>query len=129
MSVLTFPYDSHYQPPMPVVQVELGAPGLAPLPQQMTALVDSGSDGTLIPVDLLEKAGARCVGEARLRGMIGPSQLVNVYLASLRVGTHFVRGLRVVAAPEQAEAILGRNALNHLVITLNGPASATEIPA
>jgi len=128
MSVLTFPYDSHYQPPMPVVDVELGAPGRAPLPRPLSALVDSGSDGTLIPIDVLEKAGARCVGEARLRGMNGPSQLVNVYLVSLRVGTRLVRGLRVVAAPEQSEAILGRNALNHLVITLNGLAGVTEIP-
>jgi predicted aspartyl protease len=128
MSVLTFPYDGHYQPPMPVVDVELGAPGRAPLPCPLSALVDSGSDGTLIPIDVLEKAGARCVGEARLHGMNGPSQLVNVYLVSLRVGTRLVRGLRVVAAPEQSEAILGRNALNHLVITLNGLAGVTEIP-
>ncbi len=73
MSVLTFPYDGHYQPPMPVVDVELGAPGRAPLPHPLSALVDSGSDGTLIPIDVLEKAGARCVGEARLRGMNGKS--------------------------------------------------------
>ena len=127
MSLLTFPYDVHYQPPMPVVDVEVGAPGRAPLQRLVSALVDSGSDGTLIPVDLLEEAGARCVGEARLRGMTGPSQLVNVYLVSLRVGTRLAHGLRVVAAPEQAELILGRNALSHLVITLNGPASVREV--
>ena len=105
MSVLTFPYDAHYQPPMPVVAVELGAPGHAPLQRLLSALVDSGSDGTLVPINLLEEAGARCVGEARLRGMTGSSQLVNVYLVSLRAGTHWVQGLRVVAAPKQAELI------------------------
>jgi predicted aspartyl protease len=129
MSVLTFPYDAHYQPPMPVVDLEVSVPGRASLQRLVSALVDSGSDGTLIPVDLLEEVGARCVGEARLRGMTGSSQLVNVYLVSLRVGTSLVHGLRVVAAPEQAELILGRNALNHLVVTLNGPASVTEISA
>lgn len=61
--------------------------------------------------------------------MTGSSQLVNVYLVSLRMGTCLVHGLRVVAVPEQAELILGRNALNHLVVTLNGPASMTEISA
>lgn len=128
MSVLTFPYDEGYRPAMPVVQVELVAPGRAPLPRLLPALVDSGSDGTLVPINLLEEAGARCVGEARLRGVTGPSQLVNIYLVNLQVGTHVVRGVRAVAAPEQSEFILGRNALNHLVVTLNGPASVTEIP-
>jgi predicted aspartyl protease len=129
MSMLTFPYDARYQPPMPVVDVELSVPGHAASQRLLPALVDSGSDGTLIPIDLLEQVGARCVGEARLRGVTGSSQLVNVYLVSLRVGMRQVRGLRVVAATEQSEFILGRNALNQLVITLNGLAGVTEIPA
>jgi hypothetical protein len=75
----------------------------------------------------LEEAGARCVGEARLRGVTGLSQLVNVYLVNLQVGTHVVRGVRVVSAPEESEFILGRNVLNHLIVTLNGLAGVTEI--
>ncbi len=129
MSVLTFSYSQDYNPPMPVVSIELGAPGRVPLGQLLYALVDSGSDGTLIPIDLLEKAGARYVGEARLRVITGASQLADVYLANIRVGPHMVRGARVVAAPEQSEIILGRNVINHLIITLNGPASTIEIPA
>ena len=129
MSVFTFPYDVRYNPSMPVVQVELGAPGRDLLPRRLSALIDSGSDGTLVPINVLEEAGARCVGEARLRGVTGPSQLVNVYLANLQVGTHLVCGVRVVAAPEQSEFILGRNTLNHLVVTLNGLAGVTEILA
>jgi hypothetical protein len=54
---------------------------------------------------------------------------MHVYLVGLRVGTRLVRGLCVVAAPEQSEVILGHNALNHLVVTLNGLAGITEIPA
>jgi predicted aspartyl protease len=129
MSVLTFPYSHNYQPPMPVVDIELSAPGRIPLERPLVALVDTGSDGTLIPLDLLEETRARLVGEARLRGFTGVSQMAEVYIVNVRVGAHLVRGVRAVAAPEQSEIILGRNVLNHLVVTLNGIAGATEILA
>lgn len=103
MSVLTYSYSRDYRPPMPIVTIELSAPGRAPLGRPLAALVESGSDGTLIPIDVLEEAGTRYVGEARLRAITGESQLVDVYLASIRVGPHLVRGVRVVAASEQSE--------------------------
>lgn len=127
MKLLTYPYDMTYNPSMPVVEVQLHAPGHEPLAQTFSALVDSGADGTLIPIDLLEAAGARHVGEARLRGIIGAHTRVDVYLLNLRIGPHWIRGVRVAALSEQAEIILGRNTLNHLSVTLNGPASMTEI--
>ncbi len=71
MNVFTYPYDTTYQPPMPVADIQLQAPGRAMLPSTFPALLDSGADGTMVPIDLLEAAEARCVGEARLRGITG----------------------------------------------------------
>jgi len=129
MKLHTYPYDIAFDPPMPVVEVQIHAPGHEPLPRTFSALVDSGADGTLIPVNLLEAAGARYVGEARLRGITGTSLRVDIYLLNLRVGSQWVRGVRVAAVTEPAEIVLGRNVLNHLVITLNGLAGVTEIAA
>jgi predicted aspartyl protease len=123
----THPYSQSYSPPMPVVEIELGVPGRSRVETRLMALVDSGADGTLVPLNVLEEIGARQVGEARIRGILETSYPVAVYLVNVRIGPHLVRAVRAVAAPEGTEAMLGRNVLNHLTITLNGPASMTEI--
>ena len=127
--VYTYPYSQDYHPPMPVVEIGLSVPKRSQAEKLLIALIDSGSDGTLVPIDILEEVGARYVGDARIRGILGDSQSVDIYLASLRLGSHSVHAVRVVGAPEDTEVILGRNVLNHLVITLDGLASVTEIPA
>jgi len=52
---------------------------------------------------------------------------VDVYVLNIRVGPHWVRGVRVVAVAAHTEIVLGRNVLNHLIVTLNGLAGVTEI--
>ncbi len=124
-----YPYSQDYHPPMPVIEIELSAPGRTRTEKLSMALIDSGSDGTLIPEDMLEKVGARCVGDARIRGISGDSYPVAIYLASLRIGPCTMSAVRVVAAPEDAEIILGRNVLNQLVVTLDGIAGVTQVAA
>ncbi len=127
MSFSTYPYDMSFEPPMPVVDIQSQSPGRASLPSTFSALLDSGADGTMVPIDLLEAAEARCVGVARLRGITGASMTVDVYVLNIRVGPHWVRGTRVVAVAAHTEIVLGRNVLNHLIVTLNGLAGVTEI--
>ncbi len=129
MIVHTYSYSQDYSPPMPVVEIGVSIPGNPQTEKLLTALIDSGSDGTLIPTDILEEIGARYVRAGQIRGILGDSLPVDIYLVSLRIGSHTIHAVRVVAASEDAEIILGRNVLNHLVVTLNGLASVTEIPA
>jgi predicted aspartyl protease len=128
-ALYTYPYSRNYQPAMPVIEVGLGKGGQREPGLLRIALVDSGADGTLVPVDLLDEIGARLVGAARIKGILGDSQVADIYLVSLRIGPHLLSTLRVVAAAEGDEIILGRNVLNQLVVTLNGLASAVEISA
>jgi hypothetical protein len=58
---------------------------------------------------------------------LGESQVADIYLVSLRIGSHLLGAVRVVAGLEGEEIILGRNVLNQLVVTLNGLASTVEI--
>ena len=127
MRVLTFAYNDAYMPSMPVVDLGVSRPGSRGPGQTVTAVVDSGADGTLLPIDVLEVVGAGYVGEGVIRGISGGRQPVSIYLASLHIGSHALHAIRVVAVPEGSEAILGRNVLQYLVVTLNGPAAVTEI--
>ncbi len=127
VSVYTFPYSREYHPSMPVVEIKFHVPSRTPSDRTYVALIDSGSDGTIVPVDILEELGARYVGDATIRWLWGASNPVDIYLASVIVGPHTVPGVRVIAAPEDSEIILGRNVLNNLIVTLNGLAGVTEI--
>ena len=127
--VYAYPYSHDYQPAMPVVEVGLGRGGQSEPRRLSLALVDSGADGTLIPVNVLEEIGARLVGAARITSVLGESQLADIYLVSLRVGPALLGAVRVVAGAEGDEILLGRNVLNQLVVTLNGLASTVEIAA
>lgn len=128
-ALYTYPYNRRYQPAMPVVELALNKSGGSRSDKLHLAVVDSGADGTLVPVNLLEEIGARQVGTARIRGILGESQVADIFLVSLRIGPHLLGAVRAIAGAEGDEIILGRNVLNQLVVTLNGLASTVEIPA
>lgn len=128
MKLLTYPYNQTYVPAMPVIELGVSQPGSRQPDQTVSAVIDSGADGTLIEVRVLEAVGAAYVGEAIIRGISGPGQHIDVYLVSLHIGSHMLHAVRVLAVAEGSESILGRNVLQHLVVTLNGPAGVTEIP-
>lgn len=76
----------------------------------------------MIPVDVFRSAGARYVEQRSMRGVVGGSTTVNLYLTGVHVAGHAIHGIRAVAVPVGSEAIIGRDVLNQLEITLNGPA-------
>ena len=116
-----------YDPAMPVLAIGLSRPGRPTAATIIEALVDSGSDGTLIPLDILEAADAPYVDSAYIRGVTGHREPVDLYLITVHIGTHQIHGVRAAALPVSQEAILGRNVLNQLNVMLNGVAGVTEI--
>ena len=121
-------YDPTYFPAFPVA--EIGINKVEDRPEQeviLTALVDSGSDGTIIPFEYLKAIGAEYVNSGFIRGVTGARNSVDIYAIKLRIGTYKLSSVRVVADEQNHETILGRNVLNHFVVTLNGLASITEI--
>lgn len=67
----SFPYDDNYTPAAPVATIGLGPSGEAEARQQVEALLDSGADGSMIPIDLLIACGARFVERRQMRGVVG----------------------------------------------------------
>ncbi|MEW5988680.1 MAG: retroviral-like aspartic protease family protein [Chloroflexota bacterium] len=112
-------YNSNYHPPMPVVEIwvsSLENPGEG---VALTALVDSGSDTTFIPITHLQTLKAERVRKARVRGIRGGSYSVDMYMVKIVIGPYELFGVRAVG-DKQGEVILGRNVLNELIVTLNG---------
>ena len=126
--MLTFEYDPSYEPLMPVATVTLIHPNQSNNLIEVTALVDSGADGTLLPIAILNQINAPLIGDGYMRGVLGTSEPVDICLVQMQIGPHYVGGIRAAGMPDGSEAIIvGRDVLNHFVVTLNGLASMVEI--
>ena len=64
-----------------------------------------------------------------MRTVTGARTLVDVYTVALAIGPHTFPHVRVAADKQNDMVVLGRDVLNHLILTLNGLASSTEIQA
>ncbi len=128
MSVYTFDYDSeNYYPAAPTVEISVSRVGYEEPTVRLTALVDSGADATLLPIDVLRTVGARHIETRQMRGIVSHPIAVETYLAMLSVGSFTLTGLEVIAANVGAEAIVGRDVLNQMIVTLNGLANVVEL--
>ena len=98
----------------------------------LTALVDTGADGTLAPLSLLKAAGFRAGRQRRSlqasRADIAP-EIVIGYSLTLQIGSLELRRVEVFGSRHLTGVILGRDVLNQLVFTYDGPRRVLELLA
>ena len=126
MNLLTFEYSHDYVPSAPVVDVEIDGyrPELGTV--SVSAFVDSGGDGTLIPQQILERIGADFQDEVYMSGTAGGRKRFLRYTVAIRLGQAQLGNIAAIAVTG-IEVVLGRDVLNHFEVRLNGPAAVTEI--
>jgi hypothetical protein len=123
----TFDFDHSHDPPFPAIQIGISTPEQPQAQRQLTVLVDSGSDGTLLPLAVLKAIGAAYVDHIRMQGLFGGGRSVALYMVQLRIGPYTIHAVQVGATNRKDEVVLGRNVLNQLDITFRGPAGVVEI--
>ncbi len=123
----TFPYDQHYRPALPMIEIGLRTLGADQDQRIANAIVDSGADVTLIPSAILSALGADFVGFTQVQEAHGRTRNLSAYHIGIRIGDHLFQFVRVLADNLGEEVILGRNVLNQLVVTLDGPGATTLI--
>lgn len=119
-------YDVAYDPPLPVCEVTLTV-ALTGRQTTVDAIVDTGADATIVPVRLLRHIGARRVFQTTLRSQWGERRSVFLYLVDLTINEVLLPGVYVVGDEIGNEVVLGRNVLNKLVVTLDGPQQIVRI--
>ena len=129
MTLYSHDYDTTYPhgPALPVVAITVQAISTSSDGVGLTILVDSGADATILPKRILQRSGADVVGRAQMRWGTHHSASYDVYLVKIVIGSHVIRGVRTLADPTNQEAVLGRDVLNQLIVTLNGLAGVVEI--
>ncbi len=122
MPAYSYPYNNEdFEPAMPVAEVILLSRS-GETAAELVALVDSGSDATLLPIESLRAAGARYLRSGKMRGITGPVVPVDMYIITVQLGQHTIPGIKAIAGVNPSEAILGRDVLNQLDLRLIGPA-------
>lgn len=120
----TLAYDDAFEPVAPVLPVRLRGPGGDEW-YQLAALVDTGADLTLVP-DVIAERALPVAGTIDVRGVTGEVQRVPLYRADVEVADLRLSALVAGFGPD---AIIGRDLLNRLIITLNGPDRSLTIAA
>ena len=128
MPIISQDYDGQsYNPAAPIVEIIITHPTKIGNQDRVMALIDSGADATMLPINILNKVGARFIETRQLRGRAGQQLVGDTYLVSIQLGPFNLHGIHAVALREGFEAVLGRDVLNQLIIVLNGPAHVTQI--
>lgn len=112
-----YAYDEDYAPPMPLVRVRVSPPdgvNTATIPM----IVDTGADRTLMPASVVRDLGLPRVNAVKVKG-IGEAEIETTIHGAVVAFAGFRSLVRVIAFLD--EAILGRDVLNQLVTTLDGP--------
>ena len=115
-----YPYASAYDPPIPVCDVTLMTQTTGRR-VELSAIVDTGADATIVPIRYLRRIEARRAFEAGLRSQWGERRTVFLYLVDLMIGGLTLSGVYVVGDELGNETVLGRDVLNQQRLLLNGP--------
>lgn len=125
--MMKFSYDTSYFPPAPSLEIKLAVPEEAFEVGPLTALVDTGADVTIVPIRHIDPLKIQVDNRKFLRSQWGERRVVDTYLLDVGLGNIRLPLVEVIADELGNEVIIGRNVLNKLVATLNGPAQSMEI--
>lgn len=122
-----FPYSRDFAPPAPVVGIMLTTMATDAKVGPITALVDTGADATVVPIECLDRIKAPMTIEMWARGKWGGRKRVNLFLVDVHIGENVLPHVQVVGDEAGDEVILGRDVLNKLKLLLDGPAAVAHV--
>jgi predicted aspartyl protease len=122
-------YSTRYFPPAPVLEVSLISTQTGERIGPITALVDTGTDVTAVPMSLVQALQAPLARQAFVEAHWGERMRVSLFTLDMRIDTWIVPGLDVIGDNRGQEVIVGRDVLNKLWLELDGPAQKIEVAA
>jgi predicted aspartyl protease len=124
---MNFPYSKDFTPPAPTLDIVLSTMATDLAVGPVEALVDTGADTTVVPIDYLDHIRAPITMEMWARGKWGGRRRVNLFLVDIHIGNSILPHVQVVGDEAGNEVILGRDVLNQLELLLDGPAAVTRV--
>jgi predicted aspartyl protease len=124
---MNFQYSRSYFPPAPIVDVTFISAAEQLRVGPSGALIDTGADGTIVPVGLLDEIHAPPTVEMVIRSQWGEKHNVMMYLVDVQIGDIVLPGIEVVGDEMVDEIVVGRDVLNHLSVLLDGTSETVTV--
>lgn len=119
-AIYTDAYDLDAEPPMPVVRKLTLGEVAGPWTATTTAIIDSGADGSVVPLKLVEAILGTSATKSALISGVTESEPLEVTTIQLRCKINDFEVVTYLIAFGE-EAVLGRDILNKLKTVLDGP--------
>jgi predicted aspartyl protease len=121
-----YSYSDSISPPGMLLDIRVSGLGLTS-ETVTTALIDTGADITVIPNDKISELGLQPRGYQNVRGLFESEyQVAPIYYITLRINKDRHFQVKVVAL-ESKHALIGRDILNRLYLTADGPEISFEL--
>jgi predicted aspartyl protease len=124
---MKYPYDATYEPAFPTVPVILRNSEEGLRTETLQSLLDTGSDGSLVPIAFLEEILAPPLTDTHIRSHWGEWRAAQLFAVDIELDDLRLPGVFVVGDEQGSEIVLGRNVLNKLRLLLDGPAGQSDI--
>jgi predicted aspartyl protease len=123
---MTTAYDTSAQPPAPFIEFEVVSPQDSTQRRPAQGLLDTGAEVSVLPTEILVTLQIPKASNMSVESWDGSPTLVTTYIVTLGIADARLDSIEVVAAP-MPYAILGRDVLNHFILTLNGKELSFEL--
>lgn len=123
---MTTAYDTNAQPPAPFIEFEVVSPQDSTQRHLAQGLLDTGAEVSVLPVEILAALQIPKASNMPVESWDGSSTLVTTYIVTVEIANARLDSIEMVAAPTPY-AILGRDVLNHFILTLNGKDLTLEL--
>ncbi|CAG0934968.1 hypothetical protein TFLX_03788 [Thermoflexales bacterium] len=122
-------YSTRYFPAAPVLEVKFISTQTGESIGPFSALVDTGTDVTAVPMSIVQALQAPVARQALVEAHWGERLLVSLFTMDVNIGTWLWPGIDVIGDVHGREVILGRDVLNRLWLGLglDGPAQIAEV--
>jgi hypothetical protein len=120
-------YADYGQHPAPFVRLSIRCTETQRQVDDVPAQLDSGSDRTVIPAQVVTTLELSQMGSMQVCGLQGQISELPTYIVEVLI--HDLTGVRakMLAGDNEPFVLLGRDVLNHFRVVLDGPAKALEI--
>jgi Retroviral aspartyl protease len=125
--MIRYGYNQQFAPPAPFVHVTIRSRDGAKEVGELPALLDTAADKSVIPLRVVNELNLVKVREASVEGVGGHVERYPTFLVQLAIRSLPPVVVEVLATPEEAYVLLGRDVLNHFRVFLHGPDLAVEI--
>lgn len=124
---VNFQYGREFFPPAPIIDITLISLAESLRSDTLPAIVDTGADGTIVPIGYLDEIQASPTREVVIRSQWGERHAAMLYLVDVQIDDLTLPGIEVVGDEISDEVVLGRDILNRLRVLLDGPNQIVEV--